>query len=198
MKKLITAVIAFLLFTAPEFLHAQVKHPASAVAHLDLDSLLDIMPAMKKASDSAQAYYNTLEQTLYTMQDDLNRRLNEYDSLNKTWSPLVKALKEKEIRDAQENLQAFQQNAQNDYANFRAQLVAPIFDQITKAVKEVAIAQGYQYVLDSSKSTGVVLYATKDNDIFDLVRIKLGIPAPPPPKPAGTGGTPGGAPGAVH
>ena len=197
MKKFLCFAIAALLVAAiPHAAHAQTKAAPTAVAHIDLDSLLDIMPDMKKASDSAQSYYQMLENQLYAMQVELDRKLNEYDSLNKTWSPLIKSLKEKEIRDLQQNIQAFQQSAQVDYANRRAELVEPIFTKIQGAVKEVAIAKGYKYVIDSSKTTGVVLYASPADDIFNDVRIKLGIPvAAPGTKPGASGTAPAPAPG---
>jgi outer membrane protein len=194
MKKFLRIAVAALFIAAlPHVAKAQTKASPTAVAHLDLDSLLDIMPEMKRASDSAATYYKMLEDQLYKMQVELNRKMNEYDSLSKNWSPLIKSLKEKEAQDLQQNIQAFQQSAQVDYANYRAKLVEPIFAKITAAVKDVAVAKGYRYVIDSSKTTGVVLYASPTDDIFNDVRIKLGIPVPAP----GTGGATGGAPGAA-
>lgn len=190
-KYLLIAVAALFLTAVPRVAHAQTK--AASVAHLDLDSLLDIMPAFKKASDSAQQFYAQLEQMMYQMQLELQRKGNEYDSLNKTWSPPIKTIKEKEIYDLQQRIQDFQQTAQDSYAKRRSELLEPIFKQIQEAVKAVAIAKGYNYVIDSSKSATVVLYADKNNDIFDAVRIKLGIPLPAP-KPAGGTPAPGGAP----
>jgi outer membrane protein len=187
-KYLLIAVAALMLSSIPRVAHAQAK--ATAVAHINIDSLLDIMPAFKKASDSAQAFYNQLEQTMYTMQLEYQRKLNEYDSLNTHWSAPIKSLKESELNDLQGRIQKFQQDAQDSYTDYRTKLLTPIFKQIQDAVKAVAIAQGYKYVLDSSKSATVVLYAADSDDIFNAVRLKLGIPAPTPkPAPA-----PGGAP----
>ncbi|GAB4137286.1 MAG: hypothetical protein Fur0041_11990 [Bacteroidia bacterium] len=175
MKKFITAVVAVILMaTAPQTANAQ------KIAHFDLDSLLEIMPAFQKASDSAAAYYKMLENQLVVMQMEYERKLNEYDSLNKTWSTLIKQLKEKEIYDLQQNIQAFQASAQQDFANKQKQLVEPIYNDINKAVKEIAKEKGYKYVLDSSKAAGVVLYADPTDDIFELLRVKLNIPKPAP------------------
>lgn len=185
-KYLLIAVAALLLVTVPRAGHAQTKATASAVAHINLDSLLDIMPAFKKASDSAQIFYGQLEQAMYQMNIELQRKGAEYDSLNKLWSPPIKAIKEKEIYDLQQRIQEFQQTAQDSYTQRRTQLLVPIFESIQKAVKEVAIARGYKYVLDSSKSATVVLYAADSEDIFNDVRLKLGIPLPVKPAP-GTG-----------
>ena len=190
MKKYLSIAVAALLFVAvPHFAQAQTKASPTAVAHIDLDSILDIMPEMKKASDSAQLYYNMLEQQMYSMQSELDRKLAEYDSLKLTWSPLIKSIKERDLQQLQTNIQQFQQQAQTDYANRRAQLMNPIITTIKKAIKDVAIARGYKYVIDSSESSAIVLYASDADDIFNDVRIKLNIPVPAPK----TGTTP--APG---
>jgi outer membrane protein len=149
------------------------------------------MPAFKAATDSANAYMDMLSNQLYSMQVEYQRKLNEYDSLQKTWSPLIKGLKEKEIRDLENNIQAFQQQAQDDYTAYRAKLYAPIFKQIDNAVKDIALAHGYKYVLDSTVGNGVLYAADGPENIFTEVRVKLKIPEPPKPAP---GPAPGGTP----
>ncbi len=161
---------------------------AQKVAHFSMDSILAIMPEMKKAREDAQAYYKTLETQLTKMQIELERKYAEYDSLKDKISPLIKAIKEKEINDQQTSIQAFQQNAQSEYANYLDGLVKPIFDKIYNAARDVAKAKGYKYVLDSSKSKEIVIYADPLDDIFEDVRIKLGIPKPAAPAPAPGGG----------
>jgi outer membrane protein len=188
-KYLLIAVTALFLVTVPRVSHAQTKASAATVAHINLDSLLGIMPAFKAASDSAQMFYAQLEQQMYAMTIEFQRKQYEYDSLKTKLSPTILAIKEKELYQLQSNIQEFQQNAQDEYAARRAQLLLPILKSIEKAVKDVAIARGYRYVLDSSKETSVVIYAADTDDIFEDVRKKLNIP-PPAPKPAPTtGGT---------
>ncbi|MDQ3109278.1 MAG: OmpH family outer membrane protein [Bacteroidota bacterium] len=189
-KYLLIAVAALFLVTVPRVSHAQTKASAATVAHINLDSLLGIMPAFKAASDSAQLFYAQLEQQMYAMTIEFQRKQYEYDSLKNRLSPTILAIKEKELYQLQSNIQEFQQNAQEEYAARRAQLLLPILKSIEKAVKDVAIARGYRYVLDSSKETSVVIYAADTDDIFNDVRIKLGIPLPPKPTPAPGTGTP--------
>jgi outer membrane protein len=187
------ALAAVVLALSPVMAKAQVKATPATIAHFDMDSLLERMPEFQKATDDANAYYKQLEDQLYKMELQLDRMMREYDSLKATWSPLIRGLKEKEITDAQYNIQVFQQQAQVDFANKRAELVKPVYDSIITAVKEVAQANGFKYVIDSSKSTGVVLYSAKEYDIFGLLVKRLRIP--PPPAPKTTGGTgPGTAP----
>lgn len=189
MKKLFSIAIAALLIAAfPHAAKAQTKASPATVAHFDLDSLLSIMPEMQKASDSAAAYYSQLENQLYSMQAELERKGAIYDSLKDKMSPLIRGIKEKEMYDLQNSIQLFQQRAQQDYANLRASLVEPIYNKIIAAAKKVALARGYRYVIDSSKTAGVILYASDVDDIFTAIRLELKIPEPKPTTPA-----PGGA-----
>jgi Skp family chaperone for outer membrane proteins len=70
----------------------------------------------------------------------------------------------------------------------------PVYKSIQAAVKAVALERGYKYVLDSSESSLVVLYASPSDDIFQAVKAKLGI-KDPAPKPGGTTPTPPPGPG---
>ena len=193
------AVVALMIIACPHFAKSQTvaKATPTTVAHLDLDSLLKIMPAFTKATDSANAYQTYLENQLYSLQVEYARKTHEYDSLEKVWSPLIKGLRAKEIQDLENNIQSFQQLAQDELTQVRSSLYEPIFEKVDSAVKAIAIARGYKIVLDSTKGQGV-LYASPSDDIFTDVRIKLGIPAPsavkpkPAPAPAPTPGANGG------
>jgi outer membrane protein len=179
------AIVALFVAAMPNVTKAQStkKGVPVAIAHFDLDSVLDLMPAMKAASDSAESYYKMLEDELYRMQAEYDTRMEAYEKNKDIWSPTIKGLKEKEIYDLQQNMQLYQQSAQVDYANYRAKLVKPIFDSIQAAVKRIAIRRNYGYVIDSSKSTGVVLYANVSDDIFKDVLAELHIPPPVPKAP---------------
>lgn len=187
MKQLVKFALAALLLiaAAPVSVSAQAKATPAAVAHFDLDSLLDVMPDFKKASDDAGAYYKSLEGQLMKMQGELDLKMAEYDSLNKIWSPLIKGLKEQEIVQLQQNMQQFQTSAQQDFANKRADLLKPIYEKIRNAAKAVAARRGYKYVIDSSKSSAVIIFASPADDIFLDMLKELGIPIPlATPKPA--------------
>jgi outer membrane protein len=190
MKNLFKAAVAaiLLLVAMPASVNAQAKAAPTAIAHFELDSLLNVMPDFKKAQEDAQNYYKSLEGQLMKMKVELDRKMVEYDSLGPTWSPLIKGLKEKEIVDAQQNMEAFQMSAQQDFANKRAELLKPIYEKIRNAAKAVAVRRGYKYVIDSSESSAIVIYSSPADDIFLDMLKELGIPVPvapttPPPAP---------------
>lgn len=149
-------------------LHAQ--NPAK-VAYFNLDSLLDIMPEMKQASDSAQLYYSALENKLSIMQQELELKQYGLNNLRKA----ARAQREQEIMELQMRMELFRAQAEADYSAYRAKLVEPIFKKIQDACKAVATEKGYDLIIDSSEATGVVLFASGANDVFPEICAKLGI-----------------------
>lgn len=186
MKQFIKYVIVAVIFcAAPKFASAQ------KVAHLSLDSLLKIMPDYQKVKDSLTNYSIAVQKTLLGMEIEYERKARELDSLRPTLSPLMIQLREKQLADMQQNYAAFAQAAEQEATIIQINLIGPLYDKIQKAIADVAKEKGYKYVLDSSEG-GQVLYADPADDIFDAVRIKLGIPKPATPAPGG--GAPGGTP----
>lgn len=189
MKQFIKIVIAAVIFcAAPNVASAQ------KVAHINLDSLLKIMPEYQKVKDSLTNYSISVQRTMLGMEDEFVRKSNELDSLRKTLSPLMIQLREKQLADMQQNYAAFAQAAEQEAMVIQNSLVGPLYAKIEKAIGDVAKEKGYKYVLDSSKG-GPVLFSSPEDDIFDAVRIKLSIPKPTPTPPAPGGSpAPGGAP----
>lgn len=156
---------------------------AQKIAHVNLDSLISIMPESKVAQQAVQAYAKQLEQQVTAMQTELQTKYAEFQEKSKDLAEVVRASKEKELNDLNTRIQEFQQQAQSDYQKKTAELSKPVYDKAKKAIDLVAKENGYKYALDTS--TGMVLYSEPANDIIALVIEKLGItnPSQLPPAP---------------
>jgi outer membrane protein len=158
---------------------------AQKIAHVNLDSLISIMPESKTAQQSVQDYAKQLEQQVTAMQTELQTKYADYQEKSKDMAEVVKASKEKELNDLNQRIQDFQQQAQADYQKKSAELSKPVYEKAKKAIDVVAKENAYKYVLDTS--TGLVLYNEPADDIIALVIKKLGItpnaiPTPVQPK----------------
>lgn len=151
---------------------------AQKIAHINLDSLISIMPETKTATQAVQDYAKQLETQVTAMQTELQTKYEDYQAKQKDMAELVKASKEKELNDLNQRIQDFQQQAQQDYQKKSAELSKPVYEKAKKAIDQVAKDNGYRYVLDTS--TGMVLYSEPTDDIFNLAMKKLGITAPAP------------------
>lgn len=150
---------------------------AQKVAHINLDSLISLMPESKVAQQSVQDYAKQLEQQVTAMQTELQAKYEDYQAKSKDMAELVRASKEKELNDLNQRITDFQQQAQADYQKKSAELSKPVYEKAKKAIDQVAKDNGYKYVLDTS--TGLVLYSEPTEDIINLVIKKLGITVPP-------------------
>jgi outer membrane protein len=149
---------------------------AQKIAHINLDSLISLMPESKAAQVSVQNYGKQLEQQVTVMQTELQTKYAEYQEKSKDMAEVVRASKEKELNDLNTRIQEFQQQAQVDYQKKTAELSKPVYDKAKQAIDQVAKENGYKYAFDTS--TGLVLYTEPTDDILGLVAKKLGIALP--------------------
>lgn len=149
---------------------------AQKVAHINLDSLITLMPESKVAQQAVQDYAKQLEQQITAMQTELQTKYEAFQTDSPNMAPIVKQSKEKELNDLNQRITDFQQQAQADYQKKSADLSKPVYEKAKKAIDQVAKEGGYKYVLDTS--TGLVLYSEPSEDIINAVMKKLGITAP--------------------
>ncbi|MBP7807926.1 MAG: OmpH family outer membrane protein [Bacteroidia bacterium] len=148
---------------------------AQKMAHIDLDSLVSMMPETKTAKEIAQAYWKDLEKTVISMDNEFQTKYNDYLTNQATMSELVRKTKEEELQSLQRRIEDFKQQAQADYQKKSAELTEPIMDKAKKGIEAVSKEGGYKYVLDTS--TGNVLYADPADDVLAAVKKKLdGMP----------------------
>ncbi|MCE3279012.1 MAG: outer membrane protein [Bacteroidetes bacterium] len=149
---------------------------AQKMAHINLDSLISVMPETKVATQAVQDYAKQLETQVTAMQTELQSKYEDFQAKQGDMPALVKASKEKELNDLNQRIQDFQQQAQQDYQKKSAELSKPVYEKAKKAIDQVAKDNGFKYVLDTS--TGLVIYNEPADDIFNLVVKKLGITVP--------------------
>lgn len=174
MKNNLKLAIVGMIMTASSFSTTY----AQKIAHVNLDSLITLLPESKTAQQGVQDYAKLLEQQVTAMQTELQTKYAEFQEKSKDMPELVRVSKEKELNDLNQRIQDFQQQAQADYQRKSAELSRPVYEKAKKAIDQVAKENGYKYVLDTS--TGIVLFSEPTDDIISLVVKKLGITAAPP------------------
>ena len=168
---------------------------AQKIAHINLDSLISIMPESSKAFQLAKDYLKDLQIQSATMDTELQTKYADYIKNKETYSALVASTKESELQDLNKRIEDFKAQVQQDYQRKYGELSKPIYDKAKKAIDLVAKENGYKYVLDTS--TGNVLYSESADDILPLVKKKLDTmePAQIPGAPGTTKPAPGTKPG---
>jgi outer membrane protein len=162
---------------------------AQKIAHIQLDSLITIMPETKQAQEVAQGYLKDLEKQVASMKAEFDGKYQDYVTNEAGYSDLVKKTKQEELQALNQRIEDFRTQAQQDYQKKSGDLSKPIYEKAKKAVDVVARENGFKYVLDTS--TGIVLFHEPSDDIFALVKKKLES-MPAAILPTGAGSSTGG------
>lgn len=148
---------------------------AQKIAHVQMDSLIQLMPETKQAMEIAQNYLKDLEKQVSTMKAEFDSKYQDYLTNKDTYSDLVRKTKEEELQTLNQRIEDFRQQAQQDYQKKYTDLSKPIQEKAKRAIDAVAKEAGYKYVLDTS--SGVVLFSEQSDDILMVVKKKLdGMP----------------------
>ena len=166
MRKVVLFLACLLFVSTGVF--AQAKF-----GYIDSRELLSLMPEVKKADSSLQLYAKSYRDQLETMGKEYQKKVQDFQSKEKTMTEAVKEVSIKEIQSLEERIQSTQQSAEEKVAKKKEELYSPILEKADKAIKDVAKSNSFDYVFDASG--GVLLYAKEGDNILPLVKSKLGI-----------------------
>ena len=143
--------------------------------HMNLGNLLESMPETKAANDKLKVYADSLsaidEKMTKTFQEAYKKLEEEYNAGLLT--PVQAQTRQAEMQKQQEEIQKFEQQAQQAITSRREDLLKPILTKVETAVKAVATENSYLMIFDTS--SGAFLFAAEADDVSALVRKKLGM-----------------------
>jgi outer membrane protein len=140
--------------------------------HVDSNAIFTVMPEKNVASKAVEEYAKTLETQLQALNEELELKYNEYIEKQETMSPSIKQMKEEELTNLQQRIQAFQVRAQEDMQTKEQELLEPIYTKIQDAIKAVGEENGFIYIFDVST---LLYFSSESIDATGMVKTKLGI-----------------------
>jgi outer membrane protein len=172
MKKSFIAIAACTLFTlaTTSTAFAQLK-----IGHIDSEKIMTLMPERDSAAKIYEKYSQDLSKVLEEMQVEFNNKADQYNTQKDSLSAFIRSAKEAELLETRQKIDNYQTLAQQELQKKQTELLQPIIDKVHQAIKDVAIANKYTYILDTAY--GTVLYFPEDEalDILPLVKAKLGL-----------------------
>ena len=145
---------------------------AQKYGHVNTTEIFQQMPEMVKVRAQIDTLNSQYESQLTMMQEELQKKYQEYQQNEATMADAIKQMRQQELQEMQGRIQTFYQTAEQDLQKKQQELVAPVHEKLTKAIKTVGERDGYTYIFDSS-----VLTYISDNaiDASPAVRKELGI-----------------------
>lgn len=167
-KSLALLLVAMFAFGTTTFAQKSVK-----LGHINSADLMQIMPGKDSAQSAFEAEVKILEGELTAMQEELQKKYTDYQERKAQMTELIRTTKEQELNDLNQRIQNYQQSAQQKLQEKEKELLQPIIDRAKQAISDVAKENGYSYIFDTS--AGTLLYQQDSDDIFPLVKKKLGL-----------------------
>lgn len=170
MKNAFVLILSLFLMANVSSVQAQVK---LKLGHINTNELMKVMPGRDSAEKALQDYSKSLEDQLAMMNKEFQDKYEYYLAHEAEFLAPVKDAKQKELVDMQSRIEDFKTTAQDELAKKETELVQPLIDRAKKAIDDVAVEKGYNYIFDTG--TGAVIYYQDSDDIMPLVKAKLGI-----------------------
>lgn len=174
MKRQLTALAMVLGMVLSFGLNAQ-EAANQKMGHINADQLLQMMPETKAAQAQLEEYSKQLEKDLTEMESEYQTKGQKYVEERQVMTDLTRRTREKELQELQNRIAEYSQSAQEDLQNKQVELLTPIIEKATAAVKKVADDNGFSYIMDSSQSKAVLIYTQGGIDIMPLVKKELGL-----------------------
>ena len=167
MKKL----FMMLMLLAPLATFAQQKF-----GHINAQEVMASMPEFIKVRGEIEATAKQYENDLKAMQDELQRKAQEYDKSKSTMNETKQKETEQTLMDLRQKIQqAYQDNSQA-LQKAQQEKMAPITQRLVNAIQAVGKAGGYVYIMDTQMGIPYVS-ETLSKDVTAEVKAELNKPS---------------------
>lgn len=147
---------------------------AQKVAHINTDELVAAMPETKQMQEELKKVVQAYDADFKEQTTALQTKMQKYDQEAPTQTDAENQKRLQEVQEAQRKLQMYQQTAREEVQKKEFDLYKPIAEKAQKAIDDVAVAKGIEYVFDSTPGKGLVVFKN-GTDLMADVKAKLGI-----------------------
>jgi outer membrane protein len=170
--KRILQISIFLALAMPTLAVSQVK-----IAYVTTDAIMKQLPDAQDAQKQLDQFVVDWQGELNKLQQEWQKKLDDYDKRKLIMTEQRRADAEKELRDlegkvAEYRNKKFGQNG--DLFLKQNELMKPVQDRVFKAIQDVALEEGYDYVFDKSGEI-LLMYANTKYDLTQKVLAKLTV-----------------------
>lgn len=185
MKKLniLSLVTLFILsaMMAVPTANAQVASGDMEIGFVDPRAILDRMPEMRAVQQRLQNFAERKQSELAQKEQELQTEIELYQQKVGVISEQARQSEEERLTQLDQEYRQLTSQAQQELQQRRAELMAPLLQQMQESINSVAAERGLDYVLNTTTSTGdvIILYVSPEvqsnYDITDAVMQDLGI-----------------------
>ncbi|MEM6767447.1 MAG: OmpH family outer membrane protein [Bacteroidota bacterium] len=160
-------------------LFSQVQ--AQKIGHANIELILAYMPETKSMQEQVNTYEAKLGEKLKIKEDYARTKVQEYQE-KAQGGATAEALQplEGELQKLQQEIQQERATASQQAMIKRQELMTPITEKVGAAIKKIADANGFAYILNTTDGSGmsIVLHGPEENDMTKAIMDELGVKIP--------------------
>lgn len=164
LKKIL--VIAAVVLTLPVIAAAQ------KFGVVDVNTIFTAMPETTAAQNQLQEASKKYEGEFSKLQEEINKKIQEYQGLAADTPESIKERRQQEIQELGQKVDTFRNTASQDLERQQQQLMMPIQQKLSDAIKAVGQEGGYTFIFEN----GIPVFTGNDvTDVTNAVKAKLGL-----------------------
>lgn len=170
-----TKLVVALLVVFLSGFAAKAQQPLK-IGYTNVDYILSQLPEAKQIESEYKAYEAQLQKQLQSKIQEFQQKVEKFQKEAATMAEAVRNDKQEELQNMQASIEKFQRDAEQSLQKKQLDLFQPAYDKIQKTIDVVSKEEGFTHVF-SSDAAGmpVLLYASEENNISDLVLKKMGV-----------------------
>lgn len=146
-------------------------------AIIDTRYILDKMPDYKEAQKQLDDIAAGWQKDIDTKQAELDRMYKDYEAEQVMLTEELRKKREDQLFNKEKDLRDLQRKRfgfEGDLFKKRQELIKPIQDKVYNAVQKMAVARGYDFVLDKSEGITIIFADPKLDKSEDVLK-DLGV-----------------------
>ena len=145
---------------------------AQKFGHINAQEVMSQMPEFIKARGEMEAKAKQFENDLKAMQDELQRKSQDYEKNKSTMTATKQQETENELNGLYQKYQQALQDNQQTLSKEQQEKMQPITTKLVNAIKAVGKAGGYVYIMDVSSGIPYIS-DTLSKDVTAEVKAQL-------------------------
>lgn len=165
--------ILFALF----LLAAGFTADAQRYAIIDTKFILDKLPEYKDAQKTLDDMAAVWQKEIDALQQELDKMYRDFEAEQVMLSDELRRKREDQLFNKEKTLRDLQRKRfgfEGDLFKKRQELVKPVQDKVFNAVQKLAVARGYDFILDKSEGITVIFADPKLEKSEDVLK-ELGV-----------------------
>jgi len=150
---------------------------AQKYAIIDTKYILDKVPEYKEAQKRLDDQAASWQKEIDDQQTELDKMYRDFEAEQVMLSDELKKKREDQLFNKEKNLRDLQRKRfgfEGDLFKKRQELVLPIQNRVYNAIQKMAVARGYDFILDKSEGITVIFADPKLDKSEDVLR-EMGV-----------------------